>query len=535
MADREQLYNALRNADAAGDTAAAQRLADYIRSLPDDAPQGFNPVQAVADMERAETPQRSLPQQLGRQIGLTARAGAEGLAALPAMLWNGPAAVLNQYAGTNLPRASIGPALDFVGLPRPETATERVSQDVAGAMASAGGTAALGNLMSKAAAPVARGIGSILSSAPGSQVATAAGSAGGSGIAREAGYGPGVQTAAGLVGGLGAGLGANAARVAWDRRASAQAARDAIPTVEQLKQRAASEFDDAQRRGVTASQQQTQQLATDMQNLAKQEGLISPTGRVSEAYPKAREALRMLDDYATGPMDVRQMQTVRKVLADAAGSSDRAERRIATMMLDRFDDFTSPLAPQLAEGRALYARAMRGDQLETLRELAGSRAGQFTGSGYENALRTEYRQLNNRIIKGQERGWTPEQQEAIKRVAEGTRTSNALRNIGKLAPTGSVSFGISGGVPFAVGSTIGGPALGGILSGTTMGSGFLAREIAEKLGRSYAKNAETLARSGGLLAPPLTMPVTQGLLGSIPGGLLGGYAAARSDKKDPDR
>lgn len=34
MVDREALYDALRNADAAGDTAAAQRLADYIRSLP---------------------------------------------------------------------------------------------------------------------------------------------------------------------------------------------------------------------------------------------------------------------------------------------------------------------------------------------------------------------------------------------------------------------------------------------------------------------------------------------------------------------
>lgn len=34
MPDREQLYTALRNADAAGDTAAAQKLAGYIQSLP---------------------------------------------------------------------------------------------------------------------------------------------------------------------------------------------------------------------------------------------------------------------------------------------------------------------------------------------------------------------------------------------------------------------------------------------------------------------------------------------------------------------
>lgn len=34
MADTDDLYTALRNADAAGDTAGAQRLADYINSLP---------------------------------------------------------------------------------------------------------------------------------------------------------------------------------------------------------------------------------------------------------------------------------------------------------------------------------------------------------------------------------------------------------------------------------------------------------------------------------------------------------------------
>ncbi len=38
MADREALYNALRNAGAAGDTAAATRLAQYIKTLPNEQP-----------------------------------------------------------------------------------------------------------------------------------------------------------------------------------------------------------------------------------------------------------------------------------------------------------------------------------------------------------------------------------------------------------------------------------------------------------------------------------------------------------------
>lgn len=54
MPDREQLYQALRNADAAGDTKAAQRLAGYIKSLPandvGEAEQGHNLFDTLASI-----------------------------------------------------------------------------------------------------------------------------------------------------------------------------------------------------------------------------------------------------------------------------------------------------------------------------------------------------------------------------------------------------------------------------------------------------------------------------------------------------
>lgn len=349
-------------------------------------------------------------------------------------------------------------------------------------------------------------------------IASAAGGGVGGAIAQQvAPNNFGAEIAGELLGGMGTG----AAISGLADRSARRAAEKAVPTVQQLEQQAADKFSEAHRLGVTATQPQTQQLASDIRSIAQQEGLISPTGRVSEAYPKAREALRLVDDYAQGNMTVPQMQTARKVLADAAKSPDSAERRIATIMLKKFDDFTSPLAPQLAEARGLYSRAMRGDQLETLRELAGSRAGQFTGSGYENALRTEYRNLDRRITKGQERGWSPEQQEAIGRVAQGTPASNVARGLGKLAPTGVVSFGLGGGVPFTIGNAIGGPALGAALSGATMGTGVIARDIASRMGGRYADIAELLARNGGSL--PLSRndevqrKIAEALMGSIIG------------------
>lgn len=320
-----------------------------------------------------------------------------------------------------------------------------------------------------------------------------------------------------LIGGLGTG----AAIRGVSNRSAQRAAEESVPSVEQLKAQAGDKFEDAHRAGITASQQQTQALATDMRSIAQQEGLISPTGRVSEAYPKAREALRMIDDYAQGGMDIPQMQTARKVLADAAKSPDDAERRIATMMLRKFDDFTSPLAPQLAEGRALYGRAMRGEQLETMRELAEANRSKYSASGVENALRNEYRSLSRRIIKGQERGWSPEQADAIRRVDEGTSLSNTARNLGKAAPTGPVSFMGSVGVPGLLGTAMGGPAVGAALAtGAAMG-GYGARSLATAMGMRNAEIAELLARNGGPLNVTRNRGLDRSMLEALAAALLG--------------
>lgn len=450
---------------------------------------------------------------LVRQLGLTARAGLEGATALPNMLWNGPAGVVNWLAGREvMPRADASATADALGLPTPQTAQERIVGDAAGAMASVS-PFGLMSRVADTATGVAGTVARNLSSNIGTQVAAAGGGGASSGIARELGASPAVQLGAGLFGGLAAGSTVSGLA----NRSARRAAESAVPTVEQLRQQAGSRFEEAHRRGVSAGQAQTQQLANDVRALAQREGLISPTGRVSEAYPKAREALRMLDDYATGSMNVPQMQAVRKVLTDAAKSQDAGERRIAVMMLNQFDDFTAPLAPQLADARSMYSRAMRGDQLETMRELAESRAGQYSVSGMENALRTEYRQLNNRIIKGQERGWSPEQREAIKRVAEGDALTNAARMGGKLAPTGVVSFGLGGGVPYAVGTSIGGPALGAAMGGGAMAGGILSRNLASRLTNKNALLAEMLARGGGAMPEAARAELWPRLLGAALG------------------
>lgn len=325
---------------------------------------------------------------------------------------------------------------------------------------------------------------------------------------------------------LGGGIAYSAAK-----RSAEKAARARVPTVEKLKRQAASMYDLAEKNGVRADQGQTAKLAATIKQVAIDEGLVSPTGRVSEAYPKAKEAMNLTADYANGEMTPKQMQTVRKVLSEAAGSADDSERRIARKMLEQFDDWTAPLAPELRKARSIARRYINAGKLEEARELAGASAKQFSGSGYENALRTEYRKLDRQIIKGQERGFTPETVAAIQDVARGTKASNAARFVGKAAPTGTVSTGASFGVPFAVGNAIGGPVAGMTLGTIVPTVGAASRAVATRMGINNAQMAEMIARNGGNLPPPLVLtPEIRRLLAAQSAGQLGPYSNRKKVK-----
>ncbi len=161
-----------------------------------------------------QAPQRSgsMLDELGRQIGLTARAGATGISALPTMagdalnsLINMGTSGINSLTGKNIPQLQmpsqvVQQGLNAAGLPQPQNATERVVQDIAGAMSGAGSQVALGRALANAASPVTQSVGNQLSQAAGAQIVGSGAGAGASGTARESGAGVGGQLAAGLLG-----------------------------------------------------------------------------------------------------------------------------------------------------------------------------------------------------------------------------------------------------------------------------------------------------------------------------------------------
>lgn len=157
-------------------------------------------------MQDAAKPQeRNMLERLGRQVGLTARAGVSGLTGLSQLGTNAAIGGINSLLGTNIPKADVNATLSAIGLPVPENAVERVAQDAAGAMAGGAGVAGLAqNALNPLANTLGQRFAGILSSAPGMQVASAATGGASAGAARESGTGPVGQLAAGLVGGLAA-------------------------------------------------------------------------------------------------------------------------------------------------------------------------------------------------------------------------------------------------------------------------------------------------------------------------------------------
>lgn len=309
----------------------------------------------------------------------------------------------------------------------------------------------------------------------------------------------------------------------WKRGAASKANRavtEATESTDGLLARAGGLYDDARRFGTVADGGITTQIADDANRTLSREGMITPKGAVAEA-PKVRHAYQMLQDFAGEQMNPEQMQTVRKSLQSAARSADASEARVGTILIKQFDDAIEPLAPQFKEANALYRRAMKSEKIQEVIDLAGNKAGQYTGSGFENALRSEFRALNKRIIKGTEKGWTADEKAMISRIANGGTVENIARDLGKAAPRGVVSTGLAGGVPFMIGNAIGGPALGGALAAGSVAAGEIGRRTATRMQTKNAGLLEALARTETGMLPQISDQTGKLARKLIEGGLIG--------------
>lgn len=262
----------------------------YFGSVPA-APVQAQPVAAQEAPQQAS--QRGMLEELVRQAGLTGRAGITGLAGLPNLAGDilntglnygirGVNALGGNIPELQMPSAVTQQALSAVGLPQPENAQERIAQDVASALAGAGGQLGLARTVGNAAgaSDLARRTGQMLSTAPGMQLLGSAGGAGASAVTREAGGGEIAQLGAGVAGSVAPVLLGSALTRALSRQAVPTAAPRVEPTLGQPEP--AFNIDIAGTGTPTP-----QQLATGL--AANEAGAVPVTVRPTNVAPQATQ------------------------------------------------------------------------------------------------------------------------------------------------------------------------------------------------------------------------------------------------------
>lgn len=278
-----------------------------------------------------------------------------------------------------------------------------------------------------------------------------------------------------------------------------RAARDAVPTIDELTANASDLYSQAEASGVTASPDQVNKAIEQAAALLRREGRLTPKDRIVGSGAIS-DSMNMLNDFADIPMTPTQVGAVRKAIGEGRtamkdGVPDLSSRRISGKMLDQFDNWAAPALPGVEDARAVAQRAILGREMQTANELAlGPKAAQFSQSGEENALRNVYRGIDTAEVKGRN-AYPPELVDQIQTVSRGTPFSNAMRALGKLAPTGAIPIGSSATLGILGGMVGGGPLGVAVGTGAALG-GIFGRKAATHLTKRAAKEAELIARGG---------------------------------------
>jgi hypothetical protein len=175
-------------------------------------------------------------------------------------------------------------------------------------------------------------------------------------------------------------------------------------------------------------------LTQNMANAMDQEGFNAGL------HPKAAAMMERIGQSDRGaggasPTLTQLDQLRQQIGRDVASSPDAGERRMGTIMRGQIDNYISglPEGNTLTTARDLNTRIEKLRSLDNLDQAASDRAsGTGSGGNINNATRQNVIRFKNATGN-----LTPDEQAAAQQVIDGTMTGNALRQVGKLSPSGN--------------------------------------------------------------------------------------------------
>ena len=281
-----------------------------------------------------------------------------------------------------------------------------------------------------------------------------------------------------------------------------------LPTADDLKSTASAAYQRADDAGVVYSKSGMERLRDA---LVKD---FTDFGYHPELQSGAKVALNEVNRLADGNVTLKGLDTARKIAGNAYQPGNKSNNALTAKVAGALDDFVAnpqagdilmgngaDAASAIKEARGLYGQARKLELVNSLFEKAGLRAGSSgSGANIENATRQEL----SKILKSDKmrRGFNKDELAAIKQAVMGTKTQNALRAVGKFAPSGVVSGGVGTSTGAFVGNLIGGPVGGAVGAIGLPAVGLGAKLAADAGSRGTARLVEALIASGGNLPRP---------------------------------
>ena len=483
-------------------------MATYVVTAPDgkeyevNAPEGATQEQVLAYVQQnynqsAQPQQRSVAQDLGRQVGLTARAAVTGLTSIPAMMADPLAAIVNQAVGKQVmvpPSQGVQNILTAVGLPQPETGLERAVQT---------GTAAMAGLPPQVAAsravPALAPMGqNLLQQTVASGVGGAAAQAA-SDVVQEATENPLASVIAGLAAGTVAGsLGAKGATAVASKR-------EPLVTLDEIKRRAQQSYSKMEEQGVFLKPKSVlDQLNSVEQELVKQN--FNP--KLDDHKPVAQVLEQIREMVGTQRVSFPKLEQIRSALSDLKASNNATTRKYAGQAVSELDNYIANIgSADVLSGKGNVGAAVKAVQdarkdwrnlsratvLEDALNVAEARSLDPKASEGELIRRQLINLASN---KNKMRMFSEREQNAIKSVASGPVADPLLSLLARFNPERSQL--VTAGTAFAAGTNP-------ILAAAVSGSGFAADKLQGLLRGKAAERLVSDVASGTLQPLPANM------------------------------
>jgi len=482
-------------------------------------PDGMSDAQIASALKGSKAtqtpPQRSVGQDLSRQLGLTGRAIVEGVSApvnavgdFLSGAYNLGASALGSESRMPLMSQAQSQALTKMGVPTPETGLERAVQAGTQAMAGTGSQATIAKGIGQAAAPLSQ---NLVQQVPVSGVAGMASQAMAEKTKAETDSDVGA-TVMGILAGTIAG-GVTGKAIGGAQKMGAQPSEPL--TISDVKQRAQRSYTAMEDQGVYVKPKSV----LDMLNGVEESLVNKNFNPKMDAHKPVAQLLEQLRDMTgTQRVSFTKLEQMRSAATDLKTATDPATRKFAGQVVTKLDDYLSTLG----SGDVIAAKGDVGKAVESVQNARKDWRNLSRASILEDALNTAEakaidpkasegelirRQLINLAAdKDKMKSFSSREQNAIKSVAAGGATDPLLSLVARFNPQRS---------QITAGALGAGAIANPLAAGGTAAAGFTADKLQGLLRRKQTEGLISNLLSGNM---PETPPSStfRGLLSSIP-------------------